>query len=163
MRIRTLFGLVVTVAFAATACGGSAPAPADTKAAPAAAGVDYKAQGTAVAKEVIDTFNAAVAEAAALVKDKPAPAAVKPQLQALFDKYKEKMTALNAKRVALGNPEVGFAVAAYMDENRGKAVFAKDNTLGPFIFHYVNEVKDAEVADFLSSKIVTLINIGDAR
>jgi hypothetical protein len=164
MRIRDLFALVgVIAALSAAACGGSAPPPAETKAATAAPAVDYEAQGKALATEVLDTFNAAVAETAVLVKDKPAPATLKPQLQALFDKYKEKMTALNAKRLALASPEVGFGAAAYMNENRPKAVFAKDNTLGPFTFHYVNTVKDAEVAAFLSTKITTLIDIGDAR
>jgi len=50
-----------------------------------------------------------------------------------------------------------------MDEHRGKAVFDKDNVLGTYVFHYTNEVKDADVAGFLNSRIVTLIDVGDAH
>lgn len=162
MKIRGLFVLVVVAALSAAACGGSSPAPAETSSASAAA-VNHEAEGQAVAKEILDTFNAAVAETAALLKDKPAPAAVKPQLQALFGTYSAKMTTINAKRRALTDVEARGAASRYMDEHRPKAVTEKDNALGAFIFHYLNTVKDADVADFLNTKIVTLIDIGDAH
>lgn len=163
MKIRELVGLLAVVACVTAACSGSEAAKPAAAAKAAAPAVDHKAQGEAVAKEILATFAEAVAEAATLVKDKPAPAAVKPKLEALYAKYQEKMAALNVKRRALTEPEARLGASGWMDEHRGKAVFDKDNVLGSYIFHYTNEVKDADVAGFLNTRIVTLIDVGDAH
>ena len=88
-------------------------------------------EGIAVAKEILGTFDNAVAETVELVKEKPEVADVKPQFEAMIDNYKVKMTELNAKYLALREKDIRLFgdCNGYMGENRGKHVFQKNQVL----------------------------------
>ncbi len=172
-----LVTLVLSLAFVGWACGGKSgeekKAEAVTKSQPAqpeaavqpedpeAAAV--KAEGAAVAKEILDTFDKAVAEAAELAKDKPAAAELKPRLEALIERYKKPMTDLNLRFLALRDKDVRAFGAAngYMGENRGRHVFNmyNENALGPAIAYYNIEKNEQEIVELLTKKIIELINI----
>jgi hypothetical protein len=126
---------------------------------------DVTQEGIDVAEEILATFDKAVAEAVELVKDKPEPAMVKPQLQALYAKYDEKMKALNVKYLALKEKDIRAFGAAngYLGENRGKHVFKKDQELGKYISHYNYEVQDPELGTMLSREIVNMLDVAVQR
>ncbi len=156
-----LLGLIVLLA----ACGGKDKPAADQAAAPQAsaaatapAGDD---EGVLIAKEILGLFDEAVAEAAVLTKDKPEAAVLKPQLDALYETYAAKMAAINPRFLALRDKDIRLFGAAngYLGENRGKHVFAKDNTLKDAFLYYNLEKGEKEIVDFLSSKLPDLIDI----
>ena len=158
-----LFFIVVTAAFLVLffACGGET----GESTAGSEKEKDVIQEGVSVAKEILDTFDQAVAEAVDLVKDKPEPAVVQPQLQALYGKYEEKMKALNVKYLALKEKDIqAFGAAnSYLGENRGKHVFKKDRELGKYISHYNYQVKDLEIGTMLSREIVNMLDVAVQR
>ena len=164
----SLIAVLWALSFVA-ACGGSKsasesakPAEKPTPAPTASAAVsNAEEEGVAVAKEILGVFDQAVAEAVELVKDKPAAADLQPKLDALFEKYKVRMAELNPKYLALREKDIRAFGAAngYLGENRGKHVFAKDNTLGEAIAYYNFQKGEKGIVDFLGFKIAALIDV----
>ncbi|MCX6560180.1 MAG: hypothetical protein NTZ26_06645 [Candidatus Aminicenantes bacterium] len=160
-----LIGFVVLLA----ACGGK-KAPADDQAAtakpqtPTAQAAVVPAadnEGVLLAKEILGLFDEAVAEAAGLTKDKPEAAALKPKLDALYEKYAAKMAEINPRFLALKAKDIALFGAAngYLGENRGKHDLAKDNTLSDAYRYYNLEKGEKEIVDFLAHKLPALIDI----
>jgi len=122
-----------------------------------------KVEGEAVAQEILDTFDKAVAEAAELTKDKPEASAIKPQLEGLIEKYKKPMSDLNLRFLALKDKDIRAFGAAngYMGEKRGRHVYDlyNENALGPAIAYYNIEKNEQEVVDLLTNKLIELIDI----
>jgi len=118
-----------------------------------------EAKGEAVAKEILDVHDQAVAEIADLMKDKPEAAELKPKLETLFQKYQEKMKALNEKYLALRDEDVASFGAAngYMGENRGKHVFEKDNALVAYMNYYNMEKDERELTKFINDGLFNLL------
>ena len=157
-----VFGAIIVL----VSCGGSkdktpGETPAETKPVAQPAVSTGDADGVAVAKEILDLFDKAVAETAVLVKDKPAAAELKPKLDSLFENYKGQMAELNKKFLALKDkPDHSFGAAnTYLGEERGKRVFAKDNTLSEAMAYYNFQKSDPETLKFLSSTLPSLIDI----
>lgn len=127
-----------------TACGGKSgeieTGTTAEKPQPKASASEDEAttKGEDIAKEILDIFNKAVAEAADMMKYKPEPADLKPELEALCHKYETIMTEISARYLALKYEDIASFGAAngYLEENRAKHVFNKDNTLGEFIAYY---------------------------
>jgi hypothetical protein len=145
-------------------CGGKDPAEKTAAQAPgpsASAPLPADNEGTAVAKEILDLFDQAVAETGELMKTKPEPADLKPKLQALYDKYAASMAGLNPKFLALKAKDIRLFGAAngYLGENRGKHVYDKDIKLGEGIAYYNFQKGDQEIVAFTSSKLPALIDI----
>ena len=131
----------------------------------AAGGEVSEADGIAVAKEILDTFDKAVAETAELVKEKPEVADVKPQFEALIGKYKENMTELNTKYLALRDKDITVFGACndYMGENRGKHVFEMNQLLDEAIAYYNFEKGEKDFSEFLSDELINLLEIAVKR
>jgi hypothetical protein len=159
-----LVGLVVLLA----ACGGKdkpaadqtaaaeLQAPAVQTAAPAA-----DDEGVQVAKDILAVYDEAAAEAASLAKDKPEAAVLKPQLEALLEKYAAKMAALNPRYLALRDKDVRLFGSAnsYMGQNRGLRYTENENKLKDIYAYYNLEKGEREIVDILTNKIVRLIDI----
>jgi hypothetical protein len=146
-------------------CGGKDKAEGTTKVeTPKPAAVTEtpaESEGVAVAKEILGTFDKAVAEIAELVKDKPEAAALKPKLDGVFEKYKAPMTELNAKYLALRAKDIQLFGDAngYLGNFRGRHVFEKDNVLSAAMAYYNIQKGEKEIVKFLSLDIVNLIEI----
>ena len=159
---------VLALMLALSACGGKT-APADDKAAaaPAAPATAQAAppagdnEGVLLAKEILGLFDEAVSEAAALTKDKPEAAALKPQLSALYDKYAAKMAEINPRFLALKAKDIALfgACNTYMGEKRGAHVYDKDIKLSDTFRYYNLEKGEKEIVDFLNTKLPALIDI----
>lgn len=151
------------------ACGGQkgeeASQPEEPQAKEAAGEDISEADGIAVAKEILDTFDQAVAETVGLVKEKPEVADVKPQFEAMIATYQEKMTELNAKYLALRDKDIAVfgACNGYLGENRGTHVFEKNQLLDEFIVYYSMDKGDKEFSDFLNSELINLLEIAVKR
>ena len=129
---------------------------------PAGEGTDmFKAEGEAVAKEILDTFDRAVAEAAELANAKPDAAALKPQVEAIIEKYGAAMADLNGRFLALKAKDIRSFGAAngYMGENRGLHVHAMYTTLNPALAYYNFEKGDQETVDLITKRLAELIDI----
>ncbi len=122
-------------------------------------------EGEAVAREILETFDKAVSEATEIVKDKPGAAEVKPKIEALFKKYEETMTKLNAKYLALKEKDIRLFGDAnsYLGEYRGKHVFKKNQVLDEYISHYTLKKGEEEIAKMLSKDIVNLLEVAVKR
>lgn len=159
-----LIVLLVGIALTFSVCGGDtpeqeSPEPAkETKAAPKAD------EGVAVAKEILETFDKAVAEAAELAKDKPETAELKPKLEALYKKYEETMKEINIKYLALKDKDIRLFGAAngYLGENRGKHVFKKDEVLNELVSHYYSK-GEQEIVQLLSKDIIKMLDVAVKR
>jgi hypothetical protein len=160
--------LVVCIALVFAVCGGEADKPAadQPKEEQQAAKAADPGEGVAVAKEILETFDKAVAEVAELVKDKPAPAELKPKVEALLKKYEEPMKALNVKYLALKEKDIKLFgdCNGYLGENRGKHVINKDTVLDQFIYHYSQQEEGgAEIVQLIQKDIVNLLEIAVKR
>lgn len=135
------------------------PAKTETQVTPEPAKTED--DGVLVGKEILETFDKAVTEAAELAKEKPAPAELKPKLEELYKGYEEKMTALNTKYLALKEKDIALfgACNGYLGENRGKHVFKKDEVMYEAVNHYSSQEGGAEIVQLLSKDIVNLLEI----
>jgi hypothetical protein len=163
---------VLTLAFIAllTACSGGKNAsesqPAD-QVAPAASNAASSGQlpadneGVQLAKEILGLFDQAVDEAVGLVKDKPEAAELKPKLEALYKSYSERMAAINPRYLGLKDKDVRLFGAAntYLGENRGRHDFEKDNKFKDAYVYYNLEKGEKEIVDFLSHKLISIIDV----
>lgn len=120
---------------------------------------DPKSVGEAIAKEAISEFDKVVAECAEVLAGKPEEAVVLPKLQAIYESYRPRMTALADRRKALTDPREKGGFYSYMGENRGKAVFRMDQALGTYVAHYRMMAPGPKVVEFLTTKVVELIEI----
>lgn len=158
-----LMVLFVGIALIFSVCGGEttekSPEPtAQPQSAPKAD------EGVAVAKEILETFDKAVAEAAELAKTKPEAAELKPKLEALYKKYEETMKEINVKYLALKDKDIRLFGAAnsYLGENRGKHVFKKDEVLAEYINHYYSK-GDQDIYQLLSKDIIKMLDVAVTR
>lgn len=166
MKQNLLLTLVlICVVLVFSVCGGETEEKAKTGEPAAESTSTPDEDGIAVAKEILDTFDKAVAEVAVLVKDKPEAAVLKPQLEALYKKYEEKMTAINPRYLALKTKDIRSFGAAngYLGENRGKHVFKKDEVLGEYISYYDFTKGEKEIARLLSKEIIKMLDIAVKR
>lgn len=125
---------------------------------------DYKAAGETVGKEILDTYDAAVAEIAEALADKPEPDVALERVNAIFEAYIPKMEALALKKLALLDDDIQSwgAVNSYLGENRGKRVYNKDQALSEYMNYYSIQKPDEELKNILAAKISSLIDIADA-
>ena len=156
--------LFVCIALTFSVCGGETPqqeSPEPAKQTPSAQEAD---EGVTVAKEILATFDKAVAEAAELAKTKPEAAEIKPKLEALYKKYEETMKEINIKYLALKDKDIRLFGAAngYLGENRGKHVFNKDKVLNEYISYYYSKGEE-EIVQLLSKEIIKMLDIAVQR
>ena len=171
MKSVTMLSVLLLLALGLAACAksdGNPPAGeavSATGAAQPAPGGQAAGEGQALGEEILAAFDTVVQEARELVKGKPEPAVLKPQLQALYAKHEAKMKELNAKYKALKQKDIKEfgACNGYLGENRGKRVFEKDKVLGEFIFFYNSEKKDEEIVGFFNSRMAALIDVATAQ
>jgi hypothetical protein len=118
-------------------------------------------EGVTIAKEILDTFDKAVAEVVEIVKTKPEAAALKPKLEALYKSYEEKMKEINVRFLALKSKDIRLFGAAntYLGEYRGKHVFKKDQALGDYVRYYNLEKGDMETVNLISNGIVKMLDV----
>jgi hypothetical protein len=118
-------------------------------------------EGVMIAKEILGTFDKAVAEVAEIVKDKPEAAALKPKLEALYKTYETKMTEINGRYKALKNKDIRLfgACNGYIGENRGKHVFKKDQTLSEYVAYYNLQKGDMETVKLISGGVVNMLDV----
>jgi len=165
-RFIRVLAVLLCIGLLAMACGKQADKPQaqaeKPKPAEAPKPEEKENKGEAVAKEIIDTFDQAVTEAADLVKDKPPVEEVKPKLEAMIVKYKEQMTELNGKYLALKDEDIALFgdACSYIDNHRPKRVFESDKILGPVRTHYGI---DSEVGKLLYDELINLLEIGTAH
>lgn len=159
-----LFILVVGIVLTFSACSGETPKQESPKPAKATQSTQMADEGVAVAKEILETFDKAVAEAAELAKTKPEAAELKPKLEALYKKYEETMKEINVKYLALKDKDIAQFGAAnsYLGENRGKHVFKKDEVLTEAIKYY-NLNGNQEIVQLLSDGIVKMLDVAVQR
>ena len=160
LLIILLAGIVLTF----SACGGETPKQESPKPAVETQSAQQADEGVAIAKEILETFDKAVAEAAELAKTKPAAAELKPKLEALYKKYEETMKEINSKYLALKDKDIAQFGAAngYLGENRGKHVFKKDEVLTEPVRHY-NLNGEQEIVQLLSNGIVKMLDVAVQR
>jgi hypothetical protein len=158
-----VIGLVTVLA---SGCGGEAAVSSSTTAASSTpsqtAQPSVDGEGVLVAKEILGTFDALVAEVAELAKDKPDAAVLTPRLEQLYESYVPKMTELNGKYLALrdsGDISQFGECNAYLGSYRGQHVIDKDNVLSEVLRYYNFELGDQEMVSLLSDKPVELLDI----
>lgn len=156
--------LLVGIALTFPACGGETPKQESPEPAKETQSAQQADEGVAVAKEILATFDKAVAEAADLAKTKPEAAELKPKLEALYKKYEETMKEINVKYLALKDKDIAQFGAAngYLGENRGKHVFKKDEVLTEPIQHY-NLKGEQEIVQLLSKEIIKMLDVAVQR
>jgi hypothetical protein len=156
--------LLVCIAMIFSVCGGDTPEKESPQPAEETASAPKADEGIAVAKEILETFDKAVAEAAELAKTKPEAAELKPKLEALYKKYEETMKEINVKYLALKDKDIRLFGAAnsYLGENRGKHVFKKEEVLTEYINHYYSN-GDQEIYQLLSKDIIKMLDVAVTR
>ena len=154
-----LFVSLCVVLAMLTACGQKSETPGAAAASEKKAAVAADA-GKVIVDEILAAFDQCVAEAAVLAKDKPEAAVLIPQLEKLYTDYGLKMSALNARFLALRDQDIFIFRQAngYMSDNRPKHVFSKDNVLSQVVAYYNFEKGEQAVVDMLSNKIVRLLD-----
>ena len=159
-----LIVLLVGIALIFSVCGGETPNKESPEPAAETPSTQKADEGVAVAKEILETFDKAVAEAAELAKTKPEAAELKPKLEALYKKYEETMKEINIKYLALKDKDIRLFGAAngYLGENRGKHVFKKDEVLTEYINHYYSN-GDQEIVQLLSKDIIKMLDVAVQR
>jgi len=158
--------LIVSAALIFAVCGEKTdkpetPEPAKTEAKETPAPAVTEDEGVLVGKEILETFDKVVIEAAELAKEKPAAAELKPKLEELYKGYEEKMTALNAKYLALKEKDIALfgSCNGYLGENRGKHVFKKDEVMSEAVTFYNTQEGGAEIVQLLSKDVVNLLEV----
>jgi hypothetical protein len=159
-----LIVLLVGVAMIFSVCGGETTTEESTEPAQEEAAEPKADEGIAVAKEILETFDKAVAEAAELAKAKPEAAELKPKLEALYKKYEATMKEINIKYLALKDKDIRLFGAAnsYLGENRGKHVFKKDEVLLEYVNHYYSN-GNQDIVQLLSKDIIKMLDVAVKR
>ena len=148
-----------------TACGGQKGETEDAAATEPKAEEATGDSGIDVAKEILAVFDKAAAEAVELVKEKPEVADVKPQFEALLEKYKEPMMELNAKYLGLRDKDIRLFgdCNGYLGENRGRHVMEMNTALDVYIAYYNYDKGEAEFSEYLSDGLINLLEIAVKR
>ena len=161
-----LIVLLVCIALVFSVCGGEGEGTEEGSPEPAKKAMTEpnKEEGIAVAKEILETFDKAVAEAAELAKTKPEAAELKPKLEALYKKYEETMKEINTRYLALKDKDIAQfgACNGYLGENRGKHVFKKDEVLNEYVSHYYSK-GEQEIFQLLSKEIIKMLDVAVQR
>jgi hypothetical protein len=159
-----LIVLFVGIAMIFSVCGGETPEQKSPEAAKETQSAAKADEGVTVAKEILETFDKAVAEAAELAKTKPEADELKPKLEALYKKYEEIMKKINVKYLALKDKDIAQFGAAngYLGENRGKHVFKKDEVLTEYINYYYSR-EELEIVQLLSKDIIKMLDVAVER
>jgi ElaB/YqjD/DUF883 family membrane-anchored ribosome-binding protein len=159
-----LIVLFVGIALTFSVCGGDTPEQENPEPAAQTQSAPNADEGVAVAKEILETFDKAVAEAAELAKTKPEAAELKPKLEALYKKYEETMKEINIKYKALKDKDIQLFGAAnsYLGENRGKHVFKKGEVLLEHVDYYYSK-GEQEIVQLLSKEIIKMLDVAVKR
>jgi hypothetical protein len=159
-----LIVLFVGIALIFSVCGGDTPEKESPEPATQTQSAPKADEGVAVAKEILETFDKAVAEAAELAKTKPEAAELKPKLEALYKKYEETMKEINIKYKALKDKDIQLFGAAngYLGENRGKHVFKKSEVLLEHVNYYYSK-GEQEIVQLLSKDIIKMLDVAVKR
>ena len=122
-------------------------------------------KGVLLGKEILQTYDLAVSEIKAALKDKPPAADAAPKIETIYEKYKPIMAGINQRYLALKTEDIVLFGAAngYLGENRGKHVFKKDNDLGEFINHYSITDKSENVINLLKQGLFKLLETAVKR
>jgi hypothetical protein len=169
-RLLTIVMLLVTTSLLmaiAVGCGGTdstavisaattvSSTPSET-AVPATGG-----EGVQVAEKILVAFDDLVGEVAALAKDKPEPAVLKPQLEELYASSMARMTELNGEYLTLRDSAMSeFGECnIYLGEHRGQHVADKDNVLADVVRYYNFELGNQEMVSLLSERPVELLEV----
>lgn len=169
-RLITVVALVLVTGLATMIMGGCGDTetesinPTTTAAASTGSSSEQPAgggEGEAVAEEILTTYDAIVAKVADLVKDKPDPATVTPQLEELYASYEPIVAELNARYLALkdGPVEQWGACNTYLGNKRGQHITAADNTLGEAVAHYNLNLGDQDMVSLLHDRPIELLDI----
>lgn len=144
-----------------TGCGGKKEEPSSPEIESPQPEESSESEATALAKEILATFDKAVSETAELLKDKPETADVKPRFESLIEKYAETMAGLNVKYLALRDKDIALfgECNGYLGENRGKHVFQKDQSLGEFIAYYNFQKNEKDFSENISKELINLLEI----
>jgi hypothetical protein len=153
------FALVFVVCGGKEETGEAAETQTEEKADTSEAASEKK--GEEIAKEILSTFDQAIAEVLEVVKDKPEPADVKAQIDEIYSKYEEKMKEINTRYLALRDEDIELFGQAngYIGENRGRHVMEMNTTLDQYIYYYGQEKGDTEFADAISKGFIKLLDI----
>lgn len=162
-----LIVLFISFSLIFSACSGDNEKSVNAQPANESQGVQQSQQlnpdneGIAVAKEILDTFDKAVEEAAIILKEKPEAEILKTKLEALYKTYESKMGEINAKYLALKTKDIRLFGAAntYLGENRGKHVFKKDQVLGEYVSYYNFQKGDAQSVNLISNGIIHMLDV----
>jgi len=165
MKKWLVLSLTLTLLMVFMACGGGEKKQEEV-AAPIQEAVaeptpTAEGKGVFLAKEILGMFDEIVGKVGELAKDKPEVAVLKPQLEELYSSYREKMTELNTKYLALRDSDIAqFGQCnTYLGENRGKHVFKKDTDLTGIVSHYNLQVGDQEMVKLISEEPVQLLEM----
>jgi len=143
-------------------CGGSEEKAGVTEETPTKAveQTPKENRGVDVAKEILAAYDQAVAEVAALVKDLPEVAEVKPKIEAVIQKYADQMKALNTRYLALKDEDIALFGSAngYLGENRGKHVYEQNQALYAAREHYRKNSEDTEIDHLLHWGLIHLLD-----
>ena len=148
------FGLVIgLIVFWIGGCGGDS---SDVKGVPEELTSEKgekagESKGVAIAKEILQTYDMAVADISEALKDKPAAAEAKVKFEAVIAKYAPVMTEINSRYLALKSEDIALFGEAngWLGENRGKHVFKKDAAHDAILYHYMNTDKNDDMVDLL--------------
>ena len=152
-------------------CGGSDSDDADTTTTAASSTASSAAQpagdgeGTLLGTEILDTFDELVGKVSEIVKSKPEPAVVKPQLEELYALYEPTMKELNTRYLALQGAKLSEFQACnrFLSDNRPQRVSAITNVMVEPIKYYNFELGAQDIVDLISKKPVELLDIAVAQ
>lgn len=160
MQIHSMRVVILSCCLSLASCGEQpATAGASPVNSPSPEVTAARAQGEALAKEVIAAFDQLVAEVAAALTSKPAEADAMPKLEAIAATWTPKMTEFAARRKLLTDAPAKGGFFACMGEQRGKAMLRKDNTLTECFKHYRLTISAPQVTEFLDKRLPALIEI----
>ncbi len=122
--------------------------------------INNQEAGVTLAREILTSFDQLVKETFALVKDQPETQEVRIKIEKLYDKYYQKMILLNEKYLKLKKEDSDAFASAnrYLNENRPRHVFQKDQLLSNAIAYYNFQQGDQQMVELLSRKIVAVLD-----
>ena len=168
--VAVIASVLVLATFYASGCGGSdsddgpattaASSTSSSAAAPAGNG-----EGVLMGTEILDTFDELVGKVSEIVKSKPEPAVVKPQLEELYASYEPTMKELNTRYLALQDAKLSEFQACnrFLSDNRPQRVSAITNVMVEPIKYYNFELGAQDIVDLITKKPVDLLDIAVAQ
>ncbi len=152
-------------------CGGSDSDDADTTTTAASSTGSSEAQsggggeGALLGTEILDTFDELVGKVSDIVKSKPEPAVVKPQLEELYASYEPTMKELNTRYLSLQGAKLSEFQACnrFLSDNRPQRVSAITNIMVEPIKYYNFELGAQDIVALISEKPVELLDMAVAQ